>query len=92
MEMNGYAAMRLRLTDAKQLEGLTPADIVMDTLEKILTGKRSWENSKLNDFKKFMFGCLSSELHHILERLENRGLKKWRIKDYLFGIDNRDEN
>lgn len=87
--MNSYSRYRLSTVNIKQLEGRTPEDVVQDTVLKVLEGVRSWENSKMDNFTHFMFGCLKSEISHILKRVENRGNVMWKVKDYLLGFDEK---
>lgn len=85
--MNSYARLRLLLVDVKQLEGRTPDDIVQDTILKVLEGTRSWKDSKLNNFTAFLFGCLRSEIHHILDKIDRKGYIMWSVKDYMFNYN-----
>ena len=44
------------------LRGLSATDFSMMVIEKMLTGQRSWENSKREDFMGFCFDAMKSEL------------------------------
>lgn len=83
-QMNSYAEFRLHSIDIKKLEGITPEDVVADVLLKVLEGKRNWTGAI--SFNAFLFGCVKSEISHIIARIEKKGERVWRIKDYLFGI------
>ena len=80
-KMNLYAAMRLRNVDIKQLEGKTPDDFTSDTLLKVLGGIRSWETSSTDNFEKFLFGCLRSEVSNFLDKIDRRGLSITTVYD-----------
>lgn len=85
--MNRYARFKMCNVDTKQLEGRTPEDIVQDTILKVLEGSRSWKDSKLDNFTTFLFGCLRSEISHLLRQIENRGNRVWKLKDYLLNYN-----
>ena len=88
-QMNSYAAMRLYWVSKRPLAGKSAEDVVMDVFLSILRGQRNWDGFNA-DFQKFCFGCLKSEISHLLKRIEDRSLECWRVKDYLFGICDED--
>lgn len=63
--MTLYAIDRLRVVDAKNLQGKEPLDFVHDVLFKSLDGTRNWDESKYS-FLEFLFGSLKSEISNFI--------------------------
>ena len=80
-EMNAYAIRRLQRVDVKQLEGKLPEDFVQDILLKVLEGSRNWDEASINNFKKFLFGCLKSDLNHFYTKIDRRKISIVSIED-----------
>lgn len=50
----------------KDLQGLEANDFSMQVLEKIIDGRRSWENSPRTCFLNFVYDCAWDELTHFI--------------------------
>ena len=87
-KMNDYATKRLERVDVKQLEGRAPENFTSDVLTKVLEGTFNWRTSKLIDFKKFLFGCLSGEIHNFLDKINRRKISIVEILEDEFDFEN----
>lgn len=60
--LNKYYGRRLNKTMLKDLQGMEAKDFSMNVISKIVSGQRSWENSKYDNFMEFCFSVAKSEL------------------------------
>jgi len=72
--LNIYAKKCMKEMKTKQLEGITPEDIVSETLLKVLEYKRNWETAKTTNFKNFLFMTVRSEISNLAKKLKRRNI------------------
>ena len=89
-DLNNYAGMRLMNVNDKQLDGMTPEDFVSDSIIKILTGVRKWDTAITNDFRKFLFGCVRSEVSNFLKKIGRRNFSVVSIDEEKYDFDPAD--
>lgn len=87
-EMNNYASRRLMNVDVKQLDGKTPDDFTSNVLLKVLEGTFNWQEAATEDFKKFLFGCLRTEVSNFLATISRRGVSITEIMEDKFDFEN----
>jgi DNA-directed RNA polymerase specialized sigma24 family protein len=56
--------------------GVEAEDLVQKSVEKVLSGKRSWDSSAQPDFFNYLKGVVDSEISHLVEEWENRFLRR----------------
>jgi hypothetical protein len=71
------------------ISGLTAEDFSMTVLEKIVSGERSWEKHKRNDFLGFCFDVMRSEVGNARNSLEYQNTV--RLNGYDVGDNIRRE-
>ena len=67
------------------LRGISAEDFSMTVLEKIISGKRSWENSTKPCFLGFCFDVMKSELSNFRNSIEYKD-----VKNYDFSLEKED--
>jgi len=77
-KLTSYYNRNLSGYRVKQLQGLTGYDFAMNVLEKIVSGQRSWENSKYSSFIDFCYSVAKSEFSswkiHKFKHYEDMGV------------------
>jgi hypothetical protein len=59
--LNNWYCRHLSTWRRKQLQGMEASDFSINVISKIISGERSWDNFRGNDFMSFVFDVAKSE-------------------------------